>query len=144
MLETIRFSFIDQAHMQAALDIRTAVFVKEQGVDPTLEYDSHEEESHHYLCYADGIAVGTGRWRETSQGIKFERYAVLSQYRNKGIGAVILNTMLNDLTSVGAKIYLHAQLPAVDFYRRHGFVEEGEVFYEAGIAHLKMSYQTIS
>jgi predicted GNAT family N-acyltransferase len=36
------------------------------------------------------------------------------------------------------RLYCHAQLPAVDFYRRLGWTEDGEVFTEAGIPHRKM------
>jgi len=139
MKTVISFLFDEKESMQAAFDIRTEVFVKEQGVDPTLEYDAHEKTAHHYLCLVDGTPAGTGRWRETAEGIKLERYAVLHEYRNQGIGAEILHAMLKDLLPLKKKIYLHAQLPAVAFYERHGFVTEGEVFYEAEMGHLKMT-----
>lgn len=139
MFKTISFTNSDTPHMQEALAIRTTVFVNEQGVDPELEYDEHETASRHYLCLHDGIAVGTGRWRETTQGIKLERFAVIASHRNKGIGAEILKAMLEDILPLKKKIYLHAQLPAVAFYQKHGFVTEGEVFYEADMGHLKMT-----
>jgi predicted GNAT family N-acyltransferase len=36
---------------------------------------------------------------------------------------------------------LHAQVPAMSFYLRAGFVPEGELFYEANIPHYKMTYK---
>jgi predicted GNAT family N-acyltransferase len=33
---------------------------------------------------------------------------------------------------------LHAQLSAMDFYKRHGYVPNGAVFEEAGMPHLEM------
>ena len=42
--------------------------------------------------------------------------------------------MKNGMTS----FYLHAQVHVTDFYKKFGFIEEGEVFYEADIPHKKM------
>jgi predicted GNAT family N-acyltransferase len=141
MFVTISFSSNDTSNLKEALAIRTAVFVQEQGVDPTLEYDEHDTESHHYLCKHDGKAIGTGRWRETAEGIKLERFAVLANYRNQGIGALILKKMLEEILPLKKTVYLNAQLTAVAFYQKHGFVVQGEVFYEANIGHLKMFYK---
>ena len=40
-----------------AQQIRTAVFVQEQGVDASHEYDAFEEVSQHYLVTVDSKAV---------------------------------------------------------------------------------------
>ncbi len=37
-----------------------------------------------------------------------------------------------------ATVLLNAQVQALDFYRRFGFVAEGEVFPDAGIPHQAM------
>jgi predicted GNAT family N-acyltransferase len=42
---------------------------------------------------------------------------------------------MKDVAGFGEMIYLHAQLGAVNFHWKHGFVKEGEVFYEANIGH---------
>ena len=36
------------------------------------------------------------------------------------------------------KLYLHAQADAIPFYEKHGFIAEGEIFYEADIPHRSM------
>ena len=41
-------------------------------------------------------------------------------------------------TAGATEIELHAQLPARDFYEQAGYVAEGDVFEEAGIAHVVM------
>ncbi len=139
-MQVIRFLHHDKANMQAALEVRTEVFVREQGIDPALEYDEYDDQSQHYLCFVEDHLAGTGRLRETDQGFKLERYAVLKPYRKRGVGAAILQQMLKDLIPLGKTIYLHAQLSALAFYEKHGFVKEGAVFYEAGIGHYKMTY----
>jgi len=137
MIEVKRFPF-ENAHLaKLAFAIRRKVFVEEEGVDPTLEYDK-EEESHHYLLLQDGKAVATARWRETEKGIKLERFAVLPELRNRGLGEIILKEVLKDVMKLGKVVYLHSQLRAVPFYERNGFVKEGDVFYEANMGHYYM------
>jgi predicted GNAT family N-acyltransferase len=137
MTEVKRFSFNDRELAEQAFAIRRKVFVEEEGVDPDLEYDQ-EEEAHHYLLLLGGKALATARWRETDKGIKLERFAVLPEFRNRGLGGIILMEVINDVVPLGKIIYLHSQLRAVPFYERHGFVKEGEIFYEAGMGHYYM------
>ena len=137
MIEIKRFGFSDKQLSKISNQIRTAVFVMEQKVDPELEYD-HEEESHFYLLYFDGKPVATARWRETDKGIKLERFAMLKEFRNQGLGSELLNEVLKDVQKLDKKIYLHSQLKAVSYYERAGFVKKGEIFTEAGIEHYRM------
>ncbi len=125
--------------LQKAFAIRIKVFVDEQGVDKKLEYE-FEDESTHFLALVKGNPAGTARWRETPNGYKCERFAVLPQYRNSGIGAALVKAILNDMLPTTKKIYLNAQTQVLDFYGRYGFEKEGEEFEEAGIMHFKMIY----
>ncbi len=127
----------DPAALQRAFDIRVKVFVDEQGVDRELEYE-HEEESTHFIAVVDGEEAGTARWRKTDKGIKLERFAVLPDFRNTGVGKELMNALLNDIDTKAQKIYLHAQSQVTDFYKKQGFEPEGEEFEEAGIKHFKM------
>lgn len=129
--------------MKAAFAIREKVFVEEQRVPRDAEYDAHEDVASHYLATYGGVACGAARWRSTDAGVKLERFAVLPEYRNKSIGAEVLRLVLQDVQAAqpGKKIYLHAQLPAVNFYKRHGFVEDGDMFTECDIQHYKMVYK---
>lgn len=140
MTEVLRFNSREKNHYQAALRIRHQVFVEEQGVPEELEYDAHEDQACHYLLLLNGQAVATARWRETKKGIKLERFAVLSAYRNLKIGGKILQSVMEDILPMGKRIYLHSQLRAVPFYERNGFIKEGEAFTEAGITHFRMFY----
>lgn len=130
-------SIVSPEIQELAFAIRVKVFVEEQGVDASLEYE-YEEESHHFIAYWNGEPAGTARWRTTDKGIKLERFAVLADYRGKKIGAALLEKILQD-TGSEPYLYLHAQEQAADFYKRFGFLAEGDPFYEAGIRHYKMS-----
>jgi predicted GNAT family N-acyltransferase len=132
----------DEVTLKKAFEIRQKVFVEEQQVDPELEYDEYEEGSTHYLALLDGIPVGTARWRKTEKGIKLERFAVLEEAREKGVGNCLLKQCLADIPKQGI-IYLHAQVQVIPFYERSGFVAEGEEFIEADIRHRKMVLKNI-
>jgi predicted GNAT family N-acyltransferase len=141
MIKIVQFSYNEFTLRDLAFGIRTRVFVEEQHVDPELEYDEYEQAARHYLIYQDDQAVGTARWRETSKGIKLERFAVLPLWRNKDIGKEILKAVLEDTVPSGKRIYLHAQTRAVPFYERAGFIKRGVPFWEAGIEHYLMEYE---
>jgi predicted GNAT family N-acyltransferase len=140
MIEVKRFSSEDKDLAEQAFAIRRKVFVEEQGVDATLEYDK-EEFARHYLLLVGEKPIATARWRETEKGIKLERFAVLPQFRNRGFGELILAEVLIDVIPTGKLIYLHSQLRAVPFYERNGFVQEGPHFFEAGIEHVEMKWR---
>ena len=121
----------------AIFAIRQTVFVEEQEVDPALEYDEFEETSVHFVAKVNDVSVGTARWTRTPNGIKLERFAVLKENRNQGIGGAIVAAVLEDLPDKD-NVYLHSQITACNLYNRFGFVPEGEQFEEAGIMHYKM------
>ncbi len=138
MIEIIGFGNDEKLLFSEALGIRKRVFVEEQKVPPELEYDDFENESHHYLLFYNNEPISTARWRNTEKGIKLERFAMLQEYRNKGVGSELLQRIMKDVSSLGKKIYLHAQIKAVSYYERVGFVKKGDVFVEAGIEHYLM------
>ncbi len=138
--QIIRFNYDDEFHFIQASNIRKKVFVEEQEVDRDLEFDGLDKYCQHYLVFDNNRAIATARWRKTDKGIKIERFAVLKEYRNEGVGKFMLHTMINDLDSLDVMFYLHAQESAVKFYEKFGFRIEGEQFIEANIVHYKMCY----
>lgn len=136
-MEILINKIIDKSQMQKAWDIRRVVFVIEQECPEELEWE-FEEESTHYLASLNGKPVGTARWRKTENGFKLERFAVLKEARNSGVGSSLVKHLLNELSDQTEKKYLHAQLTAAPLYAKHGFKPEGENFWEAGIEHVKM------
>ncbi len=123
--------------------IRKIVFVQEQNVPEEEEWDEFEHVSKHYIARYNDIPAGTARWRTTLTGdIKLERFAVLQEYRGNGVGEALVRSLLQDVPKrLGTKIYLHAQIHVETFYKKFGFVSEGEPFEEAGISHVKMVWK---
>ncbi|NOX47228.1 MAG: GNAT family N-acetyltransferase [Chlorobi bacterium] len=138
MIEIKEFRNVDRDLFSKALEIRKRVFVEEQKVPPELEYDGFENESHHYLLLLNNEPIATARWRKTDEGIKLERFAMLPEFRDKGLGSKLLQRVLNDVSTFGTTVYLHAQIKAVPYYERVGFEKKGDMFIEAGIEHYLM------
>ncbi|HLN83981.1 MAG TPA: GNAT family N-acetyltransferase [Candidatus Binatia bacterium] len=128
----------DQAKAHA-FAIRMRVFVSEQGVPRDVELDDDDEHAIHFLATTSGRPVGTARLVMHGKKAKIGRMAVLKKYRRKGIGAALLKRGIAAAKSRGArKIFLHAQVPVIEFYEKMGFRCVGPVFDEAGIAHRQM------
>ena len=134
----LRIELMEWAAARAeASRIRTTVFVEEQRVPVDIEWDDQDEKSLHALAYtSSGEAIATGRLLPDGH---IGRMAVLKKWRGQGVGGAILQRLLAAARERGDReIELFAQTHAIPFYRRYGFVENGEVFEEAGIPHQAM------
>ena len=120
--------------------IRKQVFIAEQGVPEELELDELDLSALHALAYQDGQCVGTGRLVNLGNGqAQIGRMAVLPNFRGQGIGREILERLLLAATAEGvSSLILHAQLTAMPFYEKLGFVGQGSLYEEAGIPHRNM------
>lgn len=136
-----------EAELFQALAIREVVFIEEQHVPEGIERDAEDARAYHVLAFQGGHAVGTGRLVVLPQApggrqgtwAQVGRMAVLKAHRKARIGSRLLETLETEARRQGVKgIMLHAQLYALDFYRKHGYEPVGAVFEEAGIPHLEM------
>ena len=127
----------DPSVLEMVFAVRRKVFVDEQNCPAELEWE-FEDQSTHFLATVDGQPAGAARWRKTENGYKLERFAVLKEYREKGIGQELVKAVLTDLPADAEYVYLHAQVQAMGLYVKFGFKQEGEQFEEAGISHYKM------
>jgi predicted GNAT family N-acyltransferase len=60
-------------------------------------------------------------------------------YRGRHVGSAIMDRLLNVARERGIRhVSLAAQLHAISFYERFGFVAHGPVFLDAGIEHRDM------
>ena len=128
----------DEAKAQA-FAIRMRVFVREQRVPAAIELDRDDDRAIHFLATSEGKAVGTARVVLHHGSAKIGRMAVLKSHRGKGVGKKLLRRTVATAKKLGARsIYLHAQVPVIEFYQKLGFRCVGAVFDEAGIPHRKM------
>ncbi|WP_323675569.1 GNAT family N-acetyltransferase [Halorubellus sp. PRR65] len=146
------------AEREDAFAVRRAVFVDEQGVDESLEWDDWDDDpaTTHVVAYdrdptrdaavevADGVRpVGAARLRPKDRVDavvgKVERVAVLESYRGTGVGRALMDALEDAGRERGFEGFLlHSQTRAAGFYERLGYERFGDEFDEAGIPHVKM------
>jgi predicted GNAT family N-acyltransferase len=120
-----------------ARPVREAVFVAEQGVPLALEWDEHDAVSLHVIARDNqGVVIGTGRLLPDGH---IGRLAVLARWRGQDVGRALMERLINEASKRQHQfLLLHAQVQALGFYEKLGFVVEGGVFMEAGIPHRLM------
>ena len=145
MVDRVTFTVKCLPWAQAELEakpVRYAVFVVEQRIDESEEWDEHDAVSTHAIAWLDGVVVGTGRLLPDG---KIGRMAVLPMYRGLGAGAQIFDALLAEAIKQGhTEIKLSAQQSVIEFYKKWGFACVGPPHDEVGIAHQWMSLQVQS
>ena len=117
--------------------VRIAVFVEEQNVPESIDFDGSDTNYIHVLARdKDGRPVGTARINRKG---RIGRMAVLKNYRRQGIGRKMIQALMdygkeNSITD----FHVSSQVTAVGFYEKMGFKPFGEEFLEAGIKHINM------
>ena len=136
---TISILAWDEA-LPLARPVREQVFVEEQKVPRELELDEWDECCEHAVaCDSRGEAIGTARLQPDG---RIGRMAVLGEWRKRGVGSALLEALLERARKRSIRrITLHAQTHAAGFYRRFGFNERGEEFFEAEIPHVEMTLE---
>lgn len=116
--------------------IRDSVFVVEQAVSPELEWDAEDAEAVHFLAFEGEFAVGTARLLPDGH---IGRVAVLKDWRGLKIGDALLEATITEAERRGLiEQRLSAQVHALPFYERHGFVVVSEEYLDVGIPHADM------
>ena len=117
--------------------IRRQVFVVEQHVPEALEWDGLDDDAIHLLVtVSNGAAIGCARI--LAQG-RIGRMAVLETWRGRGVGRLLLQTAIASCRARDwHNVTLSAQMHALDFYARAGFVVCSDEYLDAGIPHRDM------
>ena len=117
-------------------EIRRRVFIEEQRVSENLEWDGEDDTAQHWLALYDNAPIGTARMLRNGH---VGRMAVLMRGRHRGVGTALIQRILVDAAQRQLReVYLHAQIQALPFYEKLGFVAEGPEFIDANIPHRTM------
>lgn len=133
----------DEMTFKHAKEIRETVFVREQQVNPKIEYDKYDDLNRddviHVLAKIKEKAVGTLRLVKIEKTLKVGRVAVRKEYRGQGIGLKLMHFATKYACNNGFDhLVLGAQLSAITFYERSGYEAYGDVFLDAEIEHKMM------
>lgn len=125
---------------ESIASIRRDVFVVEQGISEEDEFEGGEDAFTHFCLFKDGSLVGYIRVAVGRNVLHIGRVAVRREFRNQGLGRVLMDTAEGYGVSSGCISFsLHAQLRARGFYEKLGYMASGEEFVEAGIKHIVMT-----
>lgn len=122
-----------------AKDIRTKVFVQEQGFKN--EFDSVDEYAKHIVIFDEnGIGIATGRvFTDDGENYHIGRVAVVKSHRGEGLGLEIMEIAEAVAKEENAKsLIISAQLQAKHFYEKCGFFPIGEFYYDEHCEHIEM------
>ncbi|MGJ7567264.1 YbgC/FadM family acyl-CoA thioesterase [Variovorax sp. GB1R11] len=121
--------------------LRRAVFIEEQNIPESLEWDENDPVVLHAVARNRlGQVIATGRLLHAEDGVShIGRMAVHRNLRSGGHGAAVVRVLEEAAQARGDReVALNAQRSAERFYARLGYAVHGEGFEEAGIPHIEM------
>lgn len=125
--------------LKDVLDIRFEVFIIEQNISRSEEFEKDNYLFNHYILYFNNEPAATARMRKKENTYIVGRVAVLKKYRNLGLGKKIMEFIHQEIKNQqGDTILLHAQLLVKAFYQSLGYTVISDVYYEANIPHITM------
>lgn len=134
--------FLGSKDLDNIHNIRREVFIIEQNTSEEEEWDSYDNEAIHLLVYDNKKPVATGRIIIVDDVCLLGRIAVLKDYRKQGFGDLVVRMLIRKAYEMSfERQEIHAQIQAVGFYEKLGFVPFGEEFMEAGIPHTMMYHE---
>ena len=121
-------------------DIRKNVFTDELGISESELFDDEDELCEHFIVFDGKKSIGSIRVLSIENNVKLERMAILSEFRARNYGKCAIFQLIEYYrTKECHKIILDSIYPVRNFYKKCGFIEEGEIFQRVGIDHIRMS-----
>ena len=141
MVETnlLKLNFNDKEFSRVR-DIRESVFYDELGISKQELFDKNDESCDHFLIFDGQKIVGSVRILSMEKIVKLERMAILKDFRTKNHGRNCIFQLKEYYSAHGfSQIILDSIYSVREFYKKCGFIEEGDVFQRVGIDHIQMS-----
>lgn len=116
--------------------------MEEQGFQE--EFDATDAAARHLVFYDNGRPVAVCRYFQTEAGresgeFHVGRIAVVREYRGRRLGALVLAEAERRMRLEGARsVVLSAQVRAGGFYRKNGYLPEGEEYLDEYCPHIMM------
>jgi len=103
------------------------------------EYDDSDSAVHLVAVFQDKI-IGSARLRQLSPELGSISYVAVSpEFQNQGIGTKLMHKLIEIAQEKNLHaVKLRARINALNFYKRLGFTEEGELHDYRGIPHIFM------
>ncbi len=135
-----RFDELTNEELYKIIKARIAVFVVEQNC-PYMELDDKDKDAYHVYYEENGEILAY--LRVLDKKVSFETPAigrVITLRRSAGLGRAILKEGIRIAKEKfeARAITIEAQVYAIGYYEKEGFVQSSEEFLEDGILHIEM------
>ena len=149
---------VDRVPASMTWELRQAVLRPHQTIDQLALPDDDEMSTGSFAAIsADGEVVGTARVAPAGPPFPVGFYAPANSptwqlrgmatredVRNVGVGTALLHRVVSHVADDGGGlIWCNARVPAMDFYRRNGFVVHGDVGDEPDIGPHLVMWRTV-
>ena len=119
------------------ISIRTAIFVQEQGFKD--EFDEIDKNCSHIVLYDNDKPIATCRYFSKNGIYHIGRVAIIKKYRGKHLGNEIMGIAEQEIKNDGGKnIEVAAQVRVKEFYKKLGYKEVGEIYFDEYCEHINM------
>lgn len=145
MWQTKRFNKLTVTDLYQILALRAQIFVVDQKriyQDP----DGQEQKAIHIFNRdEDGDVVAYARVFLNGNEVSFGRVVTSNKVRGQGLGGQLLDKIMQTIQQEfpNKSIEIEAQVQVEDFYKRVGFVSEGEPFIYKTTPHIKMVHEAM-
>ena len=138
-MNDMEFKIFDDA-TDEIMALRKEVFIVEKNVPEHEELDGKEKEHTHFGMYENDMLIACLRAQKVGEGLlHIGRIAVRKDRRGKGMGRILLEHLFTYAKENGfSAVELSAMDSAEGFYKKLGFIPEGDYYPEAGIPHIYM------
>jgi ElaA protein len=139
---TLSFQALTPQQLYSYLQLRSEVFVVEQNC-VYQDLDNLDQEALHVLVYDAHLLVACARIvaaNEKYPNISIGRVIVAATHRKQELGYALMQHCIQEIEArFGTqKIVLSAQAHLQNFYKKHNFTPQGEIYLEDGIPHIHM------
>ncbi len=130
-LEIIRAT--ERWQQAGAYYVRIQAMAKKHHITLRQEFDGHDAPDTKYiLALDDDFPIATARMYENDAGsVIIGRIVTLPEYRHRGIGSAVVKECERWATELGyKKVVLDSRDNKVEFYRKLGYRECGEPYFD--------------
>ena len=124
-----------------AREIRTTVFVVEQGFNE--EFDTDDHHAIHIAVYDEHNAIGTSRiiYSKKHNCYCIGRVAVLKEYRMKNVGRYLMDITEKEIIKRYGHINIgvSSQMRVAKFYEKLGYLKTNDTYLDEGCPHIWMT-----
>lgn len=120
-------------------EVREKVFIEEQGWPREVEMDEFDKQGWHALVVDEEKPVATGRVYIEDGKYKIGRVCVDKEYRGRGLGDIIIRSLIGRALDAGAPgVHVSAQEYVKEMYEKYGFTTQGDAYDHGGRMHVDM------